>query len=101
MPTSTGGGYLYYSKRAEAWVSAHTPRGSFRFFAHSNGWVCDPLYGWCIYEPWSFTTGYALHGYTSVPAYPASHGCVRVHNWEADWLEDHLYYGMSIHVWDR
>lgn len=100
MATSTGGGYLYYSKRAEAWVSARTPRGSFRFFNHSNGWNCDPLYGWCIYEPWSFTTGYALHGYTSVPAYPASHGCVRVHNWEADWLEDHLFIGMRIHIWD-
>jgi hypothetical protein len=100
MATSTGGGYLYYSKRVEAWVSAWTPRGSFRFFNHANGWNCDPLYGWCIYEPWSFTTGYALHGYSSVPPYPASHGCVRVHNWEADWLEDHLSIGMRIHIWD-
>ena len=100
MATSTGGGYLYWSKRVNAWVSARTPRGSFRFFRHANGWNCDPLYGWCIYEPWSFTTGYALHGYTNVPAYPASHGCVRVHNWEADWLEDQLFIGMSIHIWD-
>jgi hypothetical protein len=25
-----------------------------------------------------FTGGYAIHGYASVPAYPASHGCMRV-----------------------
>jgi lipoprotein-anchoring transpeptidase ErfK/SrfK len=27
-----------------------------------------------------FIRGYAIHGYPSVPAYPASHGCVRVPN---------------------
>ena len=25
-----------------------------------------------------FIRGYAIHGYASVPAYPASHGCLRV-----------------------
>jgi lipoprotein-anchoring transpeptidase ErfK/SrfK len=25
-----------------------------------------------------FIGGYAIHGYVSVPAYPASHGCLRV-----------------------
>ena len=25
-----------------------------------------------------FIRGYAIHGYASVPTYPASHGCVRV-----------------------
>jgi lipoprotein-anchoring transpeptidase ErfK/SrfK len=25
-----------------------------------------------------FTGGYAIHGYASVPVFPASHGCLRV-----------------------
>lgn len=31
-----------------------------------------------LYRPKYFYEGVAVHGYTSVPAYPASHGCVRV-----------------------
>ena len=31
-----------------------------------------------LYRPKYFYEGVAIHGYTSVPAYPASHGCVRV-----------------------
>ncbi|MGC1210903.1 MAG: L,D-transpeptidase [Micromonospora sp.] len=30
--------------------------------------------------------GIAIHGYTSVPPYPASHGCVRVTLPAMDWL---------------
>ena len=31
-----------------------------------------------MYRPNYFYGGYAVHGMTSVPAYPASHGCVRM-----------------------
>jgi len=31
-----------------------------------------------LYRPKYFHEGVAIHGYTSVPAHPASHGCVRV-----------------------
>jgi hypothetical protein len=31
-----------------------------------------------LYRPKHFHEGVAIHGYTSVPAHPASHGCVRV-----------------------
>jgi hypothetical protein len=100
VPVSSGGGYTYYSKRAEANVAARTPRGDFELLRYSNGWSCDPLYGWCIYKPWNFTNFYAIHGYNSVPAYPASHGCVRIPNWDADILEDQWYVGLPVHVWD-
>lgn len=42
-----------------------------------------------LYRPKYFYEGVAVHGYTSVPPYPASHGCVRVtypamdHIWRA------------------
>lgn len=101
VPVSTAGSYVYYSIRQGANVWAGTPHGDFTLTRHSVGWSCDPLTGWCIYNPWNFTPDYALHGYRSVPAYPASHGCVRIPTWEADLLESRLYIGMPFHVWDE
>lgn len=101
IPVSTAGSYVYWSERQQAYVGAGTPHGDFTLTRHSVGWSCDPVTGWCIYNPWNFTEYYALHGYLSVPAYPASHGCVRIPIWEADILESHLYIGMPFHVWDE
>ncbi|MCJ7725077.1 MAG: L,D-transpeptidase family protein [Acidimicrobiia bacterium] len=100
VPVSTGGGYIYYSKRSEAYVSANTPRGDFKLLRYYKGWSFDPLYGWSIYNPWNFTEFYAVHGYPKVPEYPASHGCIRIPNWEADALESSFFIGMPVHVWD-
>jgi peptidoglycan hydrolase-like protein with peptidoglycan-binding domain len=101
IPVSTAGSYVYYSIRQGANVWAGTPHGDFALTRHSVGWNCDPLTGWCIYNPWNFTPDYALHGYRSVPAYPASHGCVRIPTWESDLLEGRLFIGMPFHVWDE
>lgn len=101
VPTSTGGSYVYWSERQQANVAAGTPRGDFEFFRFDPGWRCDPVTGWCVYNYWAFTTYYGLHGYLSVPAYPASHGCVRLHTWNSDWLSEQFYIGMPIHIWDE
>jgi lipoprotein-anchoring transpeptidase ErfK/SrfK len=53
-----------------------------------------------MYSPWYFYGGYAIHGSSSVPPYPASHGCVRVTTWDADFLSHHLEIGIPVHVWD-
>lgn len=98
IPVSTGGGYTYYSRNSNAWVRAGTPRGHFHLGAHANGYQCS--YMGCIYRPWYFTPHYAIHGYPKVPEYPASHGCVRVPNWEADWLDGRLSRGMAVYIWD-
>jgi hypothetical protein len=101
VPVSTGGSYVYYSPRNDAVVRAETPRGDFELFHFARGWHCDPLTGWCIYNPWSFTPAYAVHGYNSVPEYPASHGCVRLTTWDSDELSDnYLFVGIPIHIWD-
>jgi cell wall hydrolase len=39
-----------------------------------------------LYRTMTFHGNFAIHGYYSVPPYPASHGCVRVPIWEANWL---------------
>lgn len=72
--TSTGSGQRYYSQGA--WHVAVTPSGSFRVFRQVNGWDNSPLGR--LYRPKYFNGGIAVHGYTSVPSYPASHGCVRI-----------------------
>jgi hypothetical protein len=61
-----------------------TPRGRFRVFRRVRGWDPSPLGR--LYDPLYFTGGYAIHGSTSVPPHPASHGCVRIPLWEADLL---------------
>jgi lipoprotein-anchoring transpeptidase ErfK/SrfK len=50
-----------------------TVRGSYRFYRKSPGSNSLGMY----YSSY-FIRGYAIHGYKSVPTYPASHGCLRV-----------------------
>ncbi|WKZ83396.1 MAG: L,D-transpeptidase family protein [Acidimicrobiia bacterium] len=99
IPVSSGGGYTYRSARTGRAVTASTPEGDFRLKWHQRTWVCDPTTGWCVYKYWAFTDYYGIHGYRSVPTYPASHGCVRVETWDADWLESQLFVGMPVHIW--
>ncbi|HET8599900.1 MAG TPA: L,D-transpeptidase family protein [Segeticoccus sp.] len=74
LATSTGSGkWFRYGSR---WLRAVTPSGSFRVTRSVNGWDYGPLGG--LYRPMYFNGGIAVHGFGSVPAYPASHGCCRV-----------------------
>jgi peptidoglycan hydrolase-like protein with peptidoglycan-binding domain len=50
-----------------------TVLGSFRVYLKSPGINQKGMY----YSSY-FIRGYAIHGYVAVPAYPASHGCLRV-----------------------
>jgi len=53
-------------------------------FRQVDGYDRSPL--GVLYRPKYFYEGVAVHGYPSVPAYPASHGCVRVTDQAIDWL---------------
>lgn len=64
--------------------STRTPKGSFRIQRQINGLRRSAL--GTLWRPKYFTGGYALHGSPSVPAYAASHGCVRMTNAEIDYL---------------
>jgi lipoprotein-anchoring transpeptidase ErfK/SrfK len=74
IDASTGSGKWYYSQGR--WAKAVTPTGRFKIYSRYNGWQAGPLGS--LYRPNYFYGGYAVHGMTSVPAYPASHGCVRM-----------------------
>jgi lipoprotein-anchoring transpeptidase ErfK/SrfK len=56
--------------------STPTPVGNFSVQRRIDGWRQSPL--GLLWRPNYFFRGYAVHGSTSVPAFPASHGCVRV-----------------------
>jgi lipoprotein-anchoring transpeptidase ErfK/SrfK len=53
--------------------STPTVRGSFRVYRRQPGTNSHGM----VHSAY-FIRGYAVHGYASVPAYPASHGCLRV-----------------------
>lgn len=101
LPTSTGSGTPYFSVRNGRTVTAETPEGDFDLRWFERGWNCDRVTGWCVYNYWAFTPFYGIHGYLEVPADPASHGCSRVHTWDADWLANQLFVGMPVHVWNE
>ncbi len=74
-----------------------TPTGEYRILYKSWGWVQVPL-GW-MYSPSYFKPSYAIHGSSSVPAWPASHGCVRTPVWATDELAAQLYVGLPVLIY--
>lgn len=54
-----------------------TPRGLFRVYRRERMSWSYPYRVWMPYALYS-SGGYAIHGFSSVPAHPASHGCVRM-----------------------
>jgi N-acetylmuramoyl-L-alanine amidase len=61
--------------------STPTKRGPNNFYRQYDGMRASGMY-----RPKYFWRSAAIHGYASVPNYPASHGCVRVTNATMDWL---------------
>ena len=57
-------------------ASTPTPTGNFSVLRRINGWRQSSL--GLLWRPNYFFRGFAVHGSKSVPAFPASHGCVRV-----------------------
>jgi N-acetylmuramoyl-L-alanine amidase len=85
LPTATGTNKKFtaqgYTRRAV------TPNGRFAVYFKRQGWRTSPL--GMLYRPAYFNGGIAFHGAKSVPAYEASHGCVRLPMQFADWFADH------------
>jgi hypothetical protein len=52
-----------------------------------------------IYRPKYFDGGVALHGSNNIPAYPASHGCVRLSTTAMDWIWEQGVVPMGTTVW--
>lgn len=96
LPVSTGSGELF----TEGGVTrrAITPTGRFKITRKIAGWRKSPL--GLLYYPNYFYDGVAIHGNPSVPASPASHGCVRIPMFAARDFSEKAPVGMLVIVYD-
>lgn len=62
-------------------ATGNTPVGRWRVYRLGPGGSLSHMY-YSMY----FLRGFAIHGYHSVPPWPASHGCVRIPLWQAPGL---------------
>jgi hypothetical protein len=75
-----------------------TPAGSFHVYRKETlSWSLQ----FKVWMPWAsyFTGGIAMHSYPSVPAYPASHGCVRLPAPEAQRVYAFAAEGTPVYVY--
>ncbi|HUR47999.1 MAG TPA: L,D-transpeptidase family protein, partial [Acidimicrobiales bacterium] len=94
LSVSTGSGKRYCVNGDCA--TAVTPGGSFKITRRIPGWRTSRLGK--LYNPLYFNGGIAIHGAPSVPAYPASHGCVRIPMHSARWFPDTVPNGTPVYV---
>lgn len=96
--TSTGSNETYCVE-GDCGNKAVTPVGAFRFSWRYAGWRQSRLGK--LYNPVYFTSsGVAVHGATSVPTYPASHGCVRIPMHIAGYFPSLVRSGDPVYVTD-
>lgn len=95
LDTSTGGGYTFYSRGVRK--VAVTVTGDYEIYLQYDGWYessVGPMYRSSFY-----LRGFAIHGATEVPPYPASHGCARVTLSAIDRLWPDLKVGTKVSVY--
>ncbi len=93
--TSTGGGYTYTVDGQRA--VAATPVGRFHVIWEKDGLITNSLGE--LWRPKFFYSGFAIHGDSVVPPYPATHGCVRVSNEAIDWIWAQKLAPVGTEVW--
>jgi lipoprotein-anchoring transpeptidase ErfK/SrfK len=76
---------------------AVTPTGRFAIERKIDAWRKSDL--GLLYRPAYFVGGYAYHGSYSVPAFPASHGCIRMSISTMDRIYDRLKVGTKVHIY--
>lgn len=74
-------------------VTGNTPVGTWRVYYKVPGFNAKQMY-FSLF----FLRGFAIHGYHSVPPYPASHGCARIPLWAAHGLYRRWGYGSTVIV---
>ncbi|MHB8671908.1 MAG: L,D-transpeptidase family protein [Acidimicrobiales bacterium] len=94
LPVSTGYGG-HYCELGQC-STAVTPGGTFHIGRRIAGWYQSPLGR--LYNPMFFNGGIAIHGFGSVPASPASHGCVRIPLASSEWFFGKVPDGTEVDV---
>jgi hypothetical protein len=102
LNTSTGSGETYtYTDRKTGQTgtdTAITHNGMHRVYRVSDEVRYESTLG-ILYRPRFIVGGVAVHGYSSVPAHPASHGCIRVTNAAMDMIWGGNFMPMGQRAW--
>jgi len=96
LPISSGSGE-FFTEGGET-RQAITPTGRFKVNRKIEGWRKSPLGS--LYYPNYFYYGVAIHGNPSVPANPASHGCIRIPMFAARKFSEIATIDMVVIVYD-
>ena len=96
LPVSSGNGATY-TQKGGAKAKALTPVGNYRIQRRIVGERHADL--GTLYDPQYFYRGWAIHGSNSVPARPASHGCVRVTRADAKYLLGAIGVGTTMQIY--
>jgi PKD repeat protein len=75
-------------------ATGNTPVGRWHVYSKVPGFLPSGMF----YSSF-FVGAFAIHGYHSVPAYPASHGCVRTPMWIAPTLFASNSYGETVYIY--
>lgn len=97
LPVSTGNGKEFFYEGQTS--IAYTPRGRFVVYEKGVGWE-DNVPGSMYYANY-ISGGIAIHGSYSVPATPASHGCIRIPMFAAREVSKLLKLGTIVLVYDK
>jgi len=96
VSTGSGAHYCIPKDKGGGCDTAITPGGSYRADRKIPDVRVSPL--GTLYNPVYFYGGIAIHGSPSIPATPASHGCVRVAMWESGWVYNNVSVGDPVYV---
>jgi len=97
LPVSTGSDKSFLDQGQMS--VAYTPRGRFVVYDKTYGWENGDLGS--VYYANYISGGVAIHGYLTVPATPASHGCIRIPMFAAREVSRLLPVGTIVLVYDR
>jgi hypothetical protein len=86
-------GRVFSVTRVSTGATGNTPVGHWHVYAKQAGYTPKGMY-----DSLFFLRGFAIHGYVSVPTYPASHGCVRTPLWFQPGIYSRWGVGASIYV---
>ena len=75
-------------------ATGNTPVGTWHVYSKVPGFNAKEMY----YSSF-FVGAFAIHGYHSVPPYPASHGCVRIPLWVAPRVYSLIDYGTTVDIY--
>ncbi len=78
-------------------ATGNTPEGTFHI--QQKHPFTTSGYGGILVRTMGFVGNFAIHGYSPVPPYPASHGCVREPIWACYWVYDNSFVGETLYIY--